>query len=243
MDKSNHSLFYIKLSFRITSMRGKPITAEEIKKIINLRKTGHSLPEIRKVLNRGSSTVFKYINGVKILPEYLSALRYKQGGSKRRANTAWSFARTQARQMIGDSLSKKQRLCIMACLYWGEGNKKELNVINSDPALIKTFMLCLQDIGVRLADIRIGLRIHENINQQKAVQFWSNYLVIDSSHFTQIEVIRSGKKKGKLEFGMCRMRVAKSAPYFKLLMSLIGEIKRQFDAAVVQRIEQGTPKP
>lgn len=223
-------------------MRGKPVTSEEIARIVRLRKTGHSLPEIRKILGRGSSTVFKYITGVKILPEYISELKLKQGGSRRRADQAWNKASIQARDILSSPLSKEERLCLLLGLYWGEGNKKELNLINSDPALIKVFIACLRDIGIRKSQIKIGLRLHDDIDRKAAVRFWSNFLSIEESRISGIEVIR-GNKTGKLKYGICRVRVTKGSQYFKLLMSLIFRVKSSFNAAVVQRIEQGTPKP
>ncbi len=223
-------------------MRGKPITQEEIARIVRLRKTGHSLPEIRKILNRGSSTVFKYITGVKILPEYISELKLKQGGSRRRADQAWKKASFQAKNMLSNNLSKEQRLCLLLGLYWGEGSKTELNLINSDPALIKIFMICLKDFNIRKSQIKISLRLHDTIDHKAAVRFWSGFLSIEQSKITSIEIIH-GKKTGKLKYGMCRVRVTKGSQYFKLLMSLIFQVKSSFNAAVVQRIEQGTPKP
>ena len=210
-------------------MRGKPITPEEIRQIIQLRKTGHSMPEIMKATRRGSSTVFKYMRNVKVLPEYTTTLRIKQGGSRERMNIAWDQAHSRAHEMLRSALSKEQMLCILAALYWGEGNKTELNMINSDPALIKVFMECLYNIGVKREMFTVSLRLHDDIDKQKAIKFWSKYLSINQKSITSIEIVKSGMKKGKLEFGMCRLRVAKSATYFKLLMSLISEIKRQFN--------------
>lgn len=40
---------------------------------------------------------------------------------------------------------------------------------------------------------------------------------------------------------MCRVRVAKGGSYFKLIMSMIDLIKSDFNAAVVQWIEQRSP--
>ena len=90
--------------------------------------------------------------------------------------------------------------------------------------------------------MKFGLRLHNGIDMEEAVNFWSKFLDISPNEIKHLERI-DGKKKGKLKYGMCRIRVAKSAPYFKLLISLINSIKEHFHAAVVQRIEQGTPKP
>lgn len=210
--------------------------------MVSLRETGHSLPEIKEITGRGHGTVFRYIKNVKVLPEFSTILRIKQGGSRKKADEAWRDASSDAQSLLGDGLSLEQKLCILACLYWGEGNKMDLNLMNSDPGLIKVFVGCLYEIGVPKDNIKINLRLHDDIDRNKAIIFWAKLLSIEPARIGKIEVIQ-GKKTGKLKYGMCRVRVAKSATYFKLIMSLISIIKTRFDAAVVQRIEQGTPKP
>ena len=223
-------------------MNGRPVTINEIKKIIELRKTGHSLPEIMKATNRGSSTVFHYAKNVHVLPMYANILKIKRGGSKNKAEKAWHTANVTASQIFDNSFNRVNRLILLAGLYWGEGSKRELSLINSDPTLIKTFVLCLQDLGIRTSELKVSLRLHEELNVKDSIKYWSHLLNVNPRLISSIEVIE-GKEKGKLKYGMCRIRVAKSATYFKLLMSLIGNIRNQFNAAVVQRIEQGTPKP
>ncbi len=139
-------------------------------------------------------------------------------------------------------MSREQRLLLLLGIYWGEGNKRELNLINSDPALIKTFLSCLYDMGMKKEELRITLRLYDGIDKEKSRRFWAKLLSIRIKDIRNINTIQ-GNKIGKLKYGMCRVRVAKSAPYFKLIMSLLSEIKERFNAAVVQRIEQGTPKP
>lgn len=53
--------------------------------------------------------------------------------------------------------------------------------------------------------------------------------------------ILKGKKKGKLEYGMCRIRVTKGGYLLKLLHALEDIIKNN-SAPVVQRTEQNPPK-
>lgn len=217
-------------------MNGIPITQSEIDLIISLRKTGHSLPEIKQITKRGSSTVFKYIKNVPISLKNATILKIKQGGSKKRAKKAWDEAGIKAQELISNSLSFEQRLCLLAGIYWGEGTKKELNLINSDPQLIKVFISCLQDIGVKKEQLRINLRLYNGIDKRKAILFWSKLLAVKPEQIGKTEIIQ-GQKISKLKFGMCRVRVAKGAQYFKLLISLINEIKKKSDALVVQRIE------
>jgi hypothetical protein len=177
-----------------------------------------------------------------VLPKYLPLLKAKQGGSKQRARQAWLDATLKVRNIIKKYPSKIQRLYLLAGIYWGEGTKAELNLINSDPGLIKTYVRCLTDLGIKKDDLRITLRIHKELDPAAAIRFWSSLLAVNPNKISGMEII-DGQKQGKLRYGMCRVRVTNSAPYFKLIVSLINVIKEQFDAAVVQRIEQGTPKP
>ncbi len=198
-----------------------------IDKIISLRETGHSLPEIRKITGKGSSTVFKYIQGVKVLSKYEDILRIKQGGSAGRAKKKWEEASVRARSLIG-TITERDRLFILTCLYWGEGTKKrDLSLNNSDPVLIKTFVRCLNSIGVSKKDLRITLRIYEDIDRAAAINFWSRLLEIPKNKILGVNLM-FGKKKGKLKYGMCRVRVTKGGSYFKLIMSMIDLIKSDF---------------
>ena len=206
-------------------MRGRPLAPNDIKSIRALRRTGHSLPEIRKIVGRGSSTVYKIIKDVVVVEPYASVLRKKQGGSKLRSVNHWNQAAQDAQRRIG-KISHRDRMLVLAALYWGEGNKTELNLINSDPELVRVFITCLRDIGIKSENLRVSLRLYEDIPRGKASLFWSNIVSVPVSRFGRIDVLK-GNKKGKLEYGMCRVRVRRGGPYFKLIMSMIKSIKSE----------------
>ncbi len=197
----------------------KLVTKEIIKKIIELRNTGHSLSEIRNITGKPNSTVSKYIQGVNVLPAYKKILQIKQGGSKKRSEIAWAYAKKEANKIISN-ISKRDKIFLMLGLYWGEGTKRELNIINGDPDLIKAFIVCLKEIGVQGKDLRITLRIFEDMDSDKEVDFWAKYIGIPKEVINNVNIL-FGKKVGKLPHGMCRVRVAKAGKYFKLLMSMI----------------------
>jgi hypothetical protein len=115
-------------------------------------------------------------------------------------------------------------MLILACLYWGEGNKTELNLINSDPNLIRVFVNCLKRLGVKDEDLLVSARIYEDLNPEKVKLFWAKTLRIHKDLIRSINVL-NGKKLGKLKYGMCRVRVRKGARYFKIIMSVIDLIK------------------
>ena len=204
-------------------MRGKPVTKKEVETFVRLRQTGHSLPEIKKATGRGSATVFKYIQNVKVLEEYKQILRTKQGGSKARAEKGWKESSQRATRLLG-TLTERDKLIILATLYWGEGTKRELNIINSDPELLRVFIECLLLIGVTRDMLRVTLRIFEDGSQKEAKRYWSQALKIPENSILGVNILE-GKKLGKLKYGMCRVRVTKGAPHFKLIMSMIELLK------------------
>lgn len=203
---------------------GKPVISKtEISKIKSLRQKGHSLNEIKNIVNRGYGTVYRYIKNVSILPKYKEIWKKKRGGSKAKSQREWQNAKTIAKKYITD-LGFKERMIILSCLYWGEGNKNELNVINSDPALIRVVICCLKDLGIINNELKVSLRLFEDIDKQKAIKFWLKTLSLPKGSITKFDISR-GKKKGKLRYGMCRVRVKKSGRHFKLIMSMIDLIK------------------
>jgi len=197
----------------------------EVKRITELRQTGHSLLEIKKATGRAYGTVFRYIKDVPILPEYQEMWRTKRGGSKFKALKEKEQASKKARLLLS-SIDSRDTLFILAALYWGEGTKKELNLINGDPELVRVFVSCLRRLGITNNQLKITLRVFEDMDKGKVITFWAQTLGVMERHIASVDVLK-GKKKGKLLHGMCRVRVAKSKDYFKLIMAMINFIKSE----------------
>lgn len=222
-------------------MGKKALTKTQINRIIRLRKRGHSLPEIRRVTSHGSGTVLKYIQGIEILPEFKELWKNKRKSSVSRMIQEQKEAKKEAKKLI-KTIGKKEKALIAACLYWAEGAKRDFNLTNTDSSLIKTFISCLEELGVKKERLSINLRIYEDLDREKACNFWSKIVGISKEKIMYIDVLK-GKKKGKLEYGMCRLRVTKGAYFLKLLNNLVEIIKNNTAAPVVQRIGRGFPKP
>lgn len=204
-------------------MGKNPTPEKDIAIMRGLRSRGQSLPEISKVVGKGKSTVYRYIKDVKVSPEFESILRSKQGGSVARSKQQWEEAKKNAKKLI-PTVTKKDKLVALSCLYWSEGNKTDLNFINSDPEMIKAFVRYLGVIGVNKNNLKITLRVYSDVSKSNAVQFWSKLLEIPQSQISNINVL-FGKKEGKLKHGMCRVRVRKGGKSFKLIMSMIDLLK------------------
>lgn len=202
------------------------LTSEAVEEIINLRKTGHSLPEIRRITGRSNGTVYNLISKTNVLPEFASLLKSKQGGSKERARIAWESARSHASSIIPEIFSQQSILLVLAALYWGEGTKHELNIINGDPCLLRTTVIGLRALGVHDDEFRVTVRLFGKMPEVDAINYWSTAVDVPKHQFIGIERLPGNESK-KLPRGMCRIRVAKGAKYFKLIMSMIDLIKSQ----------------
>jgi hypothetical protein len=215
------------------------LSEEKINLIKALRSRGKTLSEIKNTVHAGKGTIFKYIKDVQIKEEFKESFMLKRFNSKNLSKIGWQNAEIMAKKILLP-LRKQNSFATLAALYWGEGNKRELNLINSDPALIRVFVECLYSIGVKKEDLKITLRMYEDNDVSKIKRFWSNLLEIPTSQISNINILK-GKKEGKLKFGMCRVRVKKGGKYFKLIISMINLLKSHYNAAVVQWIEQDTP--
>ena len=207
-------------------MQGVKTSSNVINKIIQLRKTGYSIGEIHKLTSKSKSLIFNYVKRVKIDSKYTDRLKEKQKSSIYRSQQDWIKAKKISRLII-PKLKKTERILIAACLYWGEGTKKyDFSLSNTDPYLIKVFTRSLESLGISKNQLRITIRIYEDINKLKAINYWSKIIGVRPEKILNVNVLR-GKKTGKLPYGMCRIRLTKGSFTFKTVMSIIDYIKQQ----------------
>ena len=87
-------------------------------------------------------------------------------------------------------LSKREILIAGAIAYWCEGTKSKPHrrqecvvFINSDPGLIKFFLLFLLEAGVEPTQLRFRVHIHETADVSAAEQFWRDVTAADPAQF------------------------------------------------------------
>lgn len=200
-------------------MHGKKIDKKTIGKIKALRSQGYSLPEISQLVNVSKTSVLRYIQGVTVLPEYLENWAGKRGGSRKRRLLQERQAFEDGKVLV-DIPSKKEKMLFLAALYWAEGSKGDFGLSNTDPELIRVFVNGLREVYDISDDrLRISVRIYEDLDREKCLDFWSRIVGIDKAKFVNVNIL-SGKKKGKLQYGMCRIRVRKGAPLLKKIVGI-----------------------
>lgn len=205
----------------------KLISKETIKKIKLLRQKGYSLPEITKEVKAGYGSVYRYIQGVKILPKYQKVWFGKRGGSFKRMKLAENKAKNKANKTI-NSLSDKEKIIFLTALYWGEGSKSDFNLMNTDADLIRVFIQGLQEIfNISKDRLRISIRIYEDLDKNECLKYWSKITGVPAKKFVSVNILK-GNKKGKLAYGMCRIRILKGGDMLKYIKALKNKVTDLF---------------
>lgn len=198
---------------------GKKLNQELIEQIELLRSKGFSVPEISKELSVPKTTTFHYAKDVVILPEFISSFASKRGGSRKRMLLQKKKAYDDGIELL-KSPTLRDKLLFTCALYWAEGSKTDFGLSNTDYELVKVYMHGLREVyGVSNDDFRISIRIYEDLDKEKCLKFWSNIVGIPVEKFVSVNVLK-GKKKGKLEYGMCRIRVRKGGHILKKIMGI-----------------------
>ena len=200
-------------------MRGRKVDELKLEEIRLLRSHGHSLDEISKAVGISRTTVLRYIQDVKILPEYISNWAGKRGGSRKRRLLLEKSAFEDGKIFVGQ-LSDREKILFLCALYWAEGSKSDFGLSNTDPELIRLYVNGLREVfGVSDERLRFSVRIYEDLDADSCVSFWSDIVKIPKDKFV-IGNFLPGKKKGKLEHGMCRVRGIKGGDLLKKIKGI-----------------------
>lgn len=211
----------------------KILSEEQHEHLVDLRKQGKSIPEISRETGTPITTVQRHIKGVKVPHRFRTLLREKQGGSKERAKGLRLNVASDARGFLGE-LSKRDYFLLLIGLYWGEGTKRDFSVINSDPFLIQTLIYCLKRVGISENRFSLSLRLHTEISVPEAKKYWARTTGLPNHRIERVEVIE-GKKKGKLPYGMCRVRVKSGIRDRLLIQSAITLIGKECGKRIVSK--------
>jgi len=201
----------------------KLIATETIDLIRGKREQGFSINELTKLSRVSKASVWRYIQGIKIRPEYIESWRSKQITSVLRAEQRCEIARIKVDKLLGNKIDSRDKFILLASLYWGEGSKREFNISNSDPRMMKTVKACLLNLGVKDVDIRITLRVFEDMDIESCKKFWAKTLGLPITSILNVNVL-TGKKQGKLQYGMCRMRITKGADILKMMHAFSNKV-------------------
>lgn len=195
-------------------------------KAIALRKQEMSYSQIKKKLKVGKSTLSYWLRDYPLSKKRVKELRH-QGWEKGEASREKfritmrkkkeerhaKIYKEQKKTLL--PLSKRELYIAGLMLYWGEGTKAQmytLELANSDPAMIKLFILWLtQSLKAPRGKIRIQVQIYKDMDVNKILQFWSKTLNIPLDQFTKPQIKKSHSKrinhKGSFGHGTCSAKI------------------------------------
>ena len=201
---------------------------DTVRKIRELRKIGYSISELTSTFSLPKTTVWHYIQGVKIPPKYIKILRSRQGGSALRKLKNWEKATTEAKEIM--SSNRKYECSLLAMLYWAEGNNKDFTFTNTNPAMIKIVVGILnKNFGIRIEDLLVTVRYFTGMNKNKCKNYWSETTGVPKKKLKMY--YNDGGTRGRSEYGMCRLSVRKSAYLLKVVKSLITNISNNLPSS------------
>lgn len=219
-------------------------STERLQAIV-LRKKGESIIAIARKLSVSKSTVSGWCTGIILsnkqianLEKQAGAVRYKtileiaKRKHDRREKEISELEQLGVKRLSG-RISNKELMMLGIALYWGEGIKvQKTGLINSDPAILKIFILWLEKIwDVPKSRLILTIRLNSAHQHRTKIveQYWSETLDIPLDQFNRtlfIDVVH--KKKYNNEdryFGTVTVYVKNGCDLNHTLLGLISGIK------------------
>jgi len=202
------------------------------KKAIKLRKEGKVYSEILMEVPVSKSTLSHWLRDIrlnrlqneilnkkKLIPSKLGALARR----KQRIKKTKSIVKKAIQDI--DNLNKRDLWYMGIMLYWAEGSKQNENIpsrevifTNSDPLMIKLYMLWLKDC-LEISEHRIAVNVYVNKSIKKSERslksYWSNVTSIPLNKFGKTvyvsRKVKRGRKNRRRYWGVLRIKIRKSA--------------------------------
>jgi hypothetical protein len=151
-----------------------------------LRADAWTLLAIADHLGVVKSTVSLWVRDVEFVPGPRAASRRRAPNRLQQAKQAEiESAGAWGRALVGE-LSERDLLIAGAALYAGEGSKTRDKVVfaNSDPAMVRLFLAWLRRFfAIDEARLRMRLYLHEGLDLDGALRFWSDVTDIPIQQF------------------------------------------------------------
>jgi hypothetical protein len=214
-----------------------------------LRQNGESIRTISQKLKASKSTVSYWCRNIALTPEQMRKLSLQKekgahlgrlrAAEKKRAIRikAVKLATNKGSADVG-KMNRRDLFMLGLALYWGEGYKsgnEECGLTNSDPAIIKTFIIWLRKIyTITSPDLILRISINEGHRRRlKEVQIhWVKVTGIPLNQFTKTSFIKANSRKiysdPENHFGTLRIKVRRGTALRRRIMGSIAEIRKQF---------------
>ena len=205
----------------------KILTSEEQATLRGKRVLGWSINELKDDYGISYRKAHEYTEGVLVDPQYLDFLKSKTGGSRKICIEKIERINKEVSKILTPSkpITTREKLIALSMLYWGEGCKTDFSFSNSDPDMVRLVIRLVSDVlGIGSERFRMSIRIYGDMDSNECVEFWEK---VTGIKVRSVNVL-IGNKKGKLKYGMCRVRVTKACDIIKLLKSFWSQFATLF---------------
>jgi hypothetical protein len=202
-----------------------------------LRRLGWTYAEIMEVLPVAKSTLAGWCRDIRLTSEQIAAIQsrrpYQLGTPK---NTNWKrraeieTIRAAARAEVAD-LKLESLWVAGTTMYWAEGAKTtpRLGLANTDPRVLVLFIRWVRMYLVPDPEFVLALHLHAGNDEDAAKLYWASALGLTDPDFhkTFIKPPGTGHRKNRLPWGVCRVRVRRSADAYHRTMAWIDQLARE----------------
>jgi AcrR family transcriptional regulator len=222
---------------------GKPRKPTERAAARKLRRDGMPIKRIANRVGVSPTSVFYWTRDIELSPEQRERnLRGPMGPHNpervaRRA-AAWRIRSRQKRATYQDEGRRRARqrdaLHMAGCmLYWAEGSKdrNQLHFANSDPGMMRFFWRFLrQALDVEPADATVRLNVYttNGLTLREIEDYWLGELNLPRTCLrghtvNHTPTSSSGKKRNRLPYGVCSLRILRSTHLSQHIFGAIQE--------------------
>lgn len=169
----------------------------EQKHAIELRKSGHSLGEISKMLKISKSTASIWTKHVVIDKAGLLRIEGLAIASRvkgheilhQRKLKRLRIAESEAKTLLGKIAHDKNTALIgLSMMYWCEGKKNDngIGFTNSDPELVRAFIVMMKKVfKIDKNKWRVCMHLHDYHDETELLDFWSDATGIPPTQFNK----------------------------------------------------------
>ena len=185
-------------------------------KALALRSRGYSYSMIKEEIGISKSTLSGWLKDFPLSDKRISELQSNSDIRIEKCRVTKQKKKEDRRKQVYLRVandienSKDIRFLSGFYLYWGEGTKTAeytVALTNTDPAIIKCFVIWLGKFGVSPNDLKIKLHLYSDQNENELKKFWSKVTGITAVNYYKSYTKQSDSKsktyKGMFSFGTC----------------------------------------
>ena len=201
---------------------------------VRLRLDGWSYSQIKEKLTVSKGTLSSWLASYPLSDARIRELR--DFNSKRIENFRKTMRRKReeknliAYQKIEKdikTLSQRELFVGGFFLYWGEGAKTSSGTVmvsNTDPAMLRFFIRWVKLLNIPTTKMHVLLHLYKDMDQEKAVEFWSKELGLPKKQFHRPWIKHSNLTdityKNGFGHGTCHVRIYNRQLYDYVIMGL-----------------------